>query len=613
MITTEAIYSASNGGMEMLSHTFKTGVRAISDAAGHVFNALAAVRDDTSTLSQALQGVRLTASAVRYAQEQAGERNSRPSFLKSIDKSIKVIDMTRMFSFAHYLFSGDCIEDLKQWNFGAALSQISFAAANSIHAYMSSDEMIKVASDIEIPQDDTRELVKNIGSGFLIGGYLGEIGQCICNLVKNGVGNAQIWLDLIAAVAGVAVPILMCCGVTLVPVLVAFGLLSCVTGITSAIYAHYHKQKAQDGLSPNFAGNTFGLGTALGPVTPLANTLEGTLDVKPLADLSANVQSYGDLTAALSVFNRGKDWFYSNNKGVRSWEHASVWDMSSRILGTISSGIGLASWLGSVKAIDGGFKNLKLFKAFRSALSITIFSCNAIDNGVNLHKMLPKWKAKNLKMHKWKVLANALQIESVAAIDPQPTIEQWNRLRDELILQYNHKIQAEIVRNGPRANQEDSYYTALRDALANGETAQYLSLKTPATRLSRDDALRARANDIQDGAQRSQLERDLLSSKKRETLQARGQALGTSSVARFVAHKKALSAWKYQKKDIQKMNLAWKIAADVFRIAAAVASLVTIFFTGLLGLLPQILWLGSALVNGGRYFAEAYFKVEVKP
>lgn len=628
--------SAWQVGWDQFANGAKCGANAVADATGHVFNVLAAVKDDVSTLSRVLHTASYTIDAVNHDRMlNGGPALSVDRLERNLDKSIAVIDITRVFSVAYYFFSGTFFEDLRNWNFGGAISEVSFAAADCIEAYMGVDEMFKVACDMEATQNDTSELLEKICCGFLIGGYLGQIGKSIHELVTTQAMKPQAWLDLAAAVAGIAIPILLCCNVTIVPLLIALGLLSCTLTVVGAVYRHYTKETGPKGVSPNFADNTLGLGTVLAPISSVATLLEGEPGLEPLAQLSADIGPFKELASGLALFTRLKEWFHPQ-KGQRFWENASGWSIGSKVCATVQSSMDAASWLGSIGAIEGAFKKNPLFKGFKSLFAIGTSGLSVIDSSIKLHELLPKWEARMFKKHKWEVLTATLtgNDREPAA---HPSVEQWNRLQADLVQQYNFKIQKELAANGLRADQGDRYLRALRDALANGETARYFELKAPALRLAED--ARVRGLLTQDAARREQLgdvglslnerqaleaqlipddqrallARDLLSNKKRVKLEAQSAALGACDVVQFVDHKKASSEWKFRELDINKTNTTWQIVSDAFKVALAIANLAAIFFASLLGVFPTCLALFSSFANGGKYFADACYKITPKP
>jgi len=620
---------------DRFTHGVKLGTNAVLDATGHAFNSLAAAKDSIPTLEKVLRTARHTIDSTRFARESEGGVLETSAAERNIDKSIAAIDITRIFSDAYYFLSGDFIDDLRNWNFGNAFGSISFAIVDSIEAYTGVNEMMQAASDVQSVSDETKELLESISSYCVIGGYLGVIAESIRTLINTEGKDVQAWLDLASFVAAIAIPILTCCGITLVPVIVSLGLLSCGFSIASGIHGHY--TKPSEGMSLDFANNNLGLGTVLAPIGSTAALTAVAEETRSLDSFVSELGPFRDLSAALAIFTRGKEWLFPKN-GKRLWERASILEIGSKISATIQSSMDVVSWLGSMGAIESVKKN-PIFKFFRSVFACSAAGLSAIDGIIKLAAQAPKRDALEFKMKKWELLTTSTGLGDATFLPGFSP--EWQTLKIDLIDYYRAKMQRDIIRNGalplplpapeselvpvsiaasaPTDAQDDSTPTALaRPVLEDNRIVKHRHWNSFINSLS--------VNAIDQYFHTKQLAR--INSLEKKILEARADQPAAVGVRRqsellalqnatgsidLMSHKKALADWNFNKIDLEMSNGSWKLAQDGFKTAVATCGIASAIFGFVPGLGSLAISLLSTLVNCGKYFVEASNKLALAP
>lgn len=580
--------------LDNIANGVSIATRSVAKAVGHVFNHLAALKDNVSSLSELLHTGQGVMSAVRYGYEVNGSELSAQGFDKSLSKSLFVIDLTRIFSDAYYFFSGDFIDDLKNWNLGAALSNVSFSCADGISTFLGISDILKTNLDIETVSEETAELLDDISTYFVIGGFVGGIVESVRTLIKEEGKDVNAWLDLASSVVAVSLPILALSGVTLVPLIVALGLISSVLSLSSSVYSHYKKPAGAPGV--NFADNTLGLGTALTPVGAIAALVKDQEGFEPLGAIAAEIGPLGELSGALSVMNKGKELFHTNKDGLHLWEYGSVWEIGSNLTGLAASSMSMAGWIASAGAFSDAFKKNRIFKFVKDILNGSSSSLVCIDSSIKLHKMNAEYELRAHKQHKWEVLSSALQAGHPAA----STTQAWVAMQDRLITDYDFKIMSERARNG------DSSFTNVKierwknyfRAINNSDLAGYFRQKKANLVTELNTAVQAEGTSPEAAA---------LLTVQRDALRVSTNAM------MVVGYRKALADYKFNDISINVRGASWKVAQNVFKTASAIASIASLFFASYLGVAPMVVSMLTSLVSFGKYFSDASVKREKMP
>lgn len=524
---------------------------------GEIFKSLSAVVNNAHLFGSVLQSIKHASVAARYAKIELIDSDSN-----KLDKAIGIISITRIFSDICYLCTGEFNLDLLRGRISLALGQLSLAISNAITTIITVIKIVEngVFGKLDFKEGGTR-ILSFVSDGFAIAGFVGHIGDSIQRLVQSQGLNLQAWSELAASGFGLCLPIAAIAGVTSPPVLITFGVLSCLCGAAAGIIAEYCGP-LEEKVAEDFAECSKDLAKVMGAFSSFMSISTSFFEdekFSPVHEFASAAKTFCSIRKGVQLVNCGREWFSVNSNGAYIWEEGSVWRLGNKALSTGKTLMNFYSFLDSMSLIKNEtllnkcIWNIPIFKTVKNVFGLGAHILKFIDNAIKWSKVSPRHQRLAEKFNLWNAAEGFLQDE--LSMDH---VYAWRDVQQTTVLRYTLKMQNELARGVVHDRNRVALWLRHISHLSNGNLNIYLEDK-------RQSYLSKLAICLSNCHSREW----------QEAFQAEINTIELFSPQDFLLYRQSIAKNRFSHSSAEKAKIEWALASGVIKTLLAILNLVS--------------------------------------
>lgn len=566
--TRDDFSSSVRSGFSDVREYCAQGCEKIRVVIGAVLSGLQTLKNSPDNLSMAIDGIRYSFKAIKVA---GGENYSKSAAGKLFNQADAVIDATRVFSDAHYFFSGKVQQEWEKGKFFEVFSRAIFSVKNGIQSFLGIADMAKISVDTGFVG-----VLNSASKGFVIAGCsIASIGVIRDLCEEEGYKDPSKWLDLAMYIAGGLAGALMLTGVATPPVLIALGLFSAACGLASVLYTHYvdlaerdwKAEKPEPSLDIAGRSDTLGRGLALAAqaIASLKLTSISQDALESAQSIGNHIKAFGALGSGLMLIQWMKEWILDVNVKELSSEK-----IAGKVFTTVGSSLDLLKFLNTLEVIDlGGALSAKLgrlpiFSTVKDVCTVGAAVSSLATTVPDANKKHQDLKEITSKKERWDFIARNFDLNS-------PCTESDNVIYQRLNWYYLTKYNKALAEHASSKNSDNKKAGSL-----DKEKVKYLEGKVQALQEHNfARLLKLKKMHLLEKMQEKQFQ---MTDQDAQKQYRKIKAIGEKSLLELLKHKQDVNDAKHFNAQLNLGKSALSVASDIAKIAVPVLTLIGAVF-----------------------------------